>query len=67
MQRLTLSLIIPWRYRLYANRNTKDIPRVRTIINFYKAIMNKLENPVPIPSLKGDPLPIMRELANKVE
>lgn len=52
-------------YRLYANRNTKDIPRVRTLINFYKDIMDKLENPVPVPSLKGEPLPIIRELIGK--
>lgn len=59
----------PIRYRLYANKNTKDIPRVRTIINFYKAVMAKLENPVPVPHLDGNPIsiPIMRELANKVE
>lgn len=36
-------------YRLYANRNTKDIPRVRTLINFYKEIIDKLINPVPTP------------------
>ena len=56
---------IPVHYRLYANRNTKDIPRVRTLINFYKGIMDKLENPVPVPSLKGETMPIIRELANK--
>ena len=39
-------------YRLYANRNTKDIPRVRTLINFYKDIMDKLISP--ISSLKDD-------------
>ena len=56
---------LPICYRLYANKNTKDIPRVRTLINFYKGIMDKLENPVPVPSLKGEPMAIMRELANK--
>lgn len=53
---------MPVHYRLYANRNTKDIPRVRTLINFYKGIMDKLENPVPVPSLKDDPLPVISEL-----
>lgn len=52
-------------YHLYANRNTKDIPRVRTLINFYKNIMDKLENPVPVPSLKGEPLPIIRYLGGE--
>lgn len=51
----------PLTYHLYANRLTKDIPRVRTLINFYKDIMRKLENPVPIPSLKNEPLPIFRK------
>ena len=55
----------PLYYHLYANRNTKDIPRVRTLINFYKNIMDKLENPVPVPSLKGDPLPIIRYLGGE--
>ncbi len=50
----------PVTYHLYANRHTKDIPRVRTLINFYKNIMDKLENPVPVPSLKNKPLPIIR-------
>ena len=48
---------VPVTYRLYANRHTKDIPRVRTLINFYKDIMDKLENPVPVPALSEDPLP----------
>ena len=51
----------PIRYRLYANKNTKDIPRVRTMINFYKDILNKLKDPVPVPSLKDDPLPIIKK------
>ena len=55
----------PITYHLYANRLTKDIPRVRTLINFYKDIMKKLENPVPVPSLKGEPLPILRQSSNK--
>ncbi|MGN0913610.1 MAG: LysR substrate-binding domain-containing protein [Alphaproteobacteria bacterium] len=55
----------PITYHLYANRLTKDIPRVRTLINFYKDIMQKLENPVPIPSIKGEPLPILRQSGNK--
>ena len=50
----------PITYRLYANRHTKDIPRVRTLINFYKNIMDKLENPVPVPAMKGAPLPIIK-------
>lgn len=50
----------PVTYHLYANRHTKDIPRVRTLINFYKNIMDKLENPVPVPALKDEPLPIIR-------
>ena len=54
----------PVTYHLYANRHTKDIPRVRTMINFYKDIMDKLENPVPVPSMSGDPLPIIRRLVN---
>ena len=54
----------PVHYYLYANRDTKDIPRVRTMINFYKNIMDKLENPVPIPSMAGEPLPIIRHMAN---
>ena len=29
--------------------------------------MAKLENPVPVPGINGNPIPIMRELANKVE
>ncbi len=55
----------PITYHLYANRLTKDIPRVRTLINFYKDIMNKLENPVPVPSLKGEPLPILRQRTDR--
>ena len=55
---------IPVHYYLYANRHTKDIPRVRTMINFYKDIMDKLENPVPVPALSGEPLPIIRRLGN---
>lgn len=51
----------PITYRLYANRHTKDIPRVRTLINFYKNIMDKLGNPVPVPSQKGEPLPIVKD------
>ena len=43
----------PINYYLYANRHTKDIPRVRTVINFYKDIMEKLESPIPIPSMVG--------------
>ena len=35
-------------YNLYVNRHTKNLPRVRTLINFYKNIMEKLENPVPL-------------------
>lgn len=42
----------PVTYKLYANRLTKDIPRVRTLINFYKDVMNKLENPTPAAVLK---------------
>ena len=49
-------------YRIYANRHTKDIPRVRTMINFYKAIICKLENPVPVPSLKDEMLPSIRKI-----
>lgn len=52
----------PVTYHLYANRNTKDIPRVRTMINFYKDVLDKLENPVPVPSLKDRPLPTLRKL-----
>ncbi len=55
----------PVHYYLYANRHTKDIPRVRTVINFYKDIMDKLENPVPVPSMSGDLLPIIRRMGNK--
>jgi len=55
---------IPVHYYLYANRHSKDIPRVRTVINFYKDIMDKLENPVPVPSLSGEPLPIIRRMSN---
>jgi len=55
---------IPVHYYLYANRHSKDIPRVRTMINFYKDIMDKLENPVPVPSLSGEPLPIIRRIGN---
>ncbi len=51
---------LPVTYRLYANKNTKDIPRVRTLINFYKDVMDKLENPVPVPSLKDEPLPVIK-------
>ena len=29
-------------YQIYANKDTKDIPRVRTLINFYKEIIDKL-------------------------
>ncbi len=54
----------PVTYHLFANRHTKDIPRVRTLINFYKDIMDKLENPVPVPSLAGKPLPIIRHLGD---
>lgn len=46
----------PITYRLYANCLTKDIPRVRTLINFYKEVMDKLENPVPVPALKNEKL-----------
>lgn len=52
---------IPVTYHLYANRNTKDIPRVRTLINFYKDVMDKLVNPVPVPSLSDEPLPMLRK------
>ena len=52
----------PIRYNLYANRHTKDIPRVRTMINYYKGIMDKLENPVPVPSLSDEPMPMLRTL-----
>ncbi len=50
----------PISYYLYANRHTKDLPRVRTLINFYKEIMDKLENPVPVPALKDELLDIVR-------
>ncbi len=50
----------PVTYRLYANRHTKDIPRVRTLINFLKTVMDRLENPVPVPALKDEPLEIVR-------
>lgn len=46
----------PVTYRLYANCLTKDIPRVRTLINFYREVMDKLENPVPVPALKNEKL-----------
>jgi len=55
----------PIHYYLFANRHTKDLPRVRTLINFYKDIMDKMENPVPVPSLAGEPLPILRRLGDK--
>ena len=32
--------------RLFANKNTKNIPRVRTMINFYKDVITRLENPI---------------------
>ena len=35
-------------YHLYANKYTKDIPRVRTLINFYKSIVDKIASPVPL-------------------
>ncbi len=54
----------PISYYLYANRHTKDLPRVRTLINFYKEIMDKLENPVPVPALKDEPLDIVRFRGN---
>lgn len=54
----------PITYHLYANRLTKDIPRVRTVINFYKDIMSKLENPVPVPALKDELLPILQQMDN---
>lgn len=46
----------PITYRLYANRNTKDLPRVRTLINFYRNIMNKFENPISALSLQKSTL-----------
>ncbi len=57
----------PITYRLLANRNTKDLPRVRMVINFYKDIIDKLENPVPVPSLCGNPSPIFRRLGDRKE
>ena len=51
----------PVTYHLYANRHTKDIPRVRMLINFYKDIMDKLQNPVPVPSLKDELLPVVQQ------
>ena len=50
-------------YHLYANRNTKDIPRVRTIVNFYKNIMDKMQNPVPY--MNNEPLQIVELLKEK--
>lgn len=32
-------------YRLYANKDTKDIARVRTLINFYKEVIEKMQTP----------------------
>ena len=59
-----ISCDVPVHYYLYANRHSKDIPRVRTVINFYKDIMDKLKNPVPVPALSEDPLPIIRRMGN---
>ena len=50
-------------YHLYANRNTKDIPRVRTLVNFYKGVMDKMQNP--IPDITTNTLPIIELLAGK--
>lgn len=43
-------------YHLYANRNTKDIPRVRTLVNFYKNIMDKMQNPIPLSDIGSTPI-----------
>lgn len=51
----------PITYHIYANRHTKDIPKVRTLINFYKDIMDKMENPVPVPALRDEPLPTLKQ------
>ena len=53
---------IPVTYHLYANRHTKDIPKVRTLINFYKDIMDKMVNPIPSSSLSEEPLPMIKSL-----
>ena len=50
-------------YHLYVNRYTEDIPRVRTIINFYKNIIDRMENP--IPTLNNESLPIIEILSGK--
>ena len=50
-------------YYLYVNRYTKDIPRVRTLINFYKNIIDRMENP--IPTLNNENLPIIEILSGK--
>ena len=53
----------PILYHLYANRSTKDIPRVRTLVNFYKNIMDKMQNPVSV--LEHDNLQIVDLLKAK--
>ena len=55
----------PVTYHIYANKHTKDLPRVRTLINFYKDVIDKMENPVPVPSLKGDALPMFRKFGKE--